>query len=70
MEATKSAYSSDDQLWTGPWLDWTLAQLDIERAGFTDVLPIVAISLDVTGARATTVGLRVAPSRLVSPARC
>ena len=31
---------------------------------------MVAISLDVTGARATAVGLRVTPSRLVSPARC
>ena len=31
---------------------------------------IVAISLDVTENRATAVGLRVAPSRLVSPARC
>ena len=34
------------------------------------VLPIVAISLDVTEARATSVGLGVASSRLVSPARC
>ena len=36
-------------VWTGPWLDWTLTQLDSERAGFTDVLPIVAPSLDVPG---------------------
>ena len=32
-------------VWIGLWLDWTLVQLDIERAGFTNVLPIVAISL-------------------------
>ena len=57
-------------------VDWTLVATgpwpgSISRVLVSQMLPVatVAISPDVTGARATAVGLRVAPSRLVSPAR-
>ena len=57
--------------WTGPWLRLDLGPARYRECWFHRCFqPIVAISLDVTGARATAVGLRVAPSRLVSPARC
>ena len=57
--------------WTGPWLRLDLGPVRHRECRFhRSSKPIVAISLDVPGARAAAVGLRVAPSRLVSPARC
>ena len=57
--------------WTGLWLRLDLCPARHQESWFhRNSQPIVAISLDVTGARATAVGLRVVPSRLVSPARC
>ena len=59
-----------------PGVDWTLVVTGPWPNSISRVLVslnfqlTVAISLDFTGARATAVGLRVAPSRLVSPARC
>ena len=50
---------------TGPWPSL------ISRVLVSPKFPAdLAISLDVSGARATEVGLRVTPSRLVSLARC
>ena len=57
--------------WTGPWLRLDLGLVRYRECRFhRSSQPMVAIFLDVTGARATAVGLRVTPSRLVSPARC
>ena len=57
--------------WTGPWLRLDLGPARYRESWFNRCFqPIVAVSLDVPGARATAVGLRVAPSRLVFPARC
>ena len=65
------AATSVTPAWTGPWLRLDLGPARYRECWFHRCFqPIVAISLDVTGARATAVGLRVAPSRLVSPARC
>ena len=57
--------------WIRPWLRLDLGSGRYQECWFHRCFqPIMAISLDVTGAWATVVGLRVATSRLVSPARC
>ena len=50
---------------TGPWPGLTSKVLVLMQSQL-----FVSISLDVTGTRATAVGLRDSSSRLVSPARC
>ena len=56
--------------WSGPWLRLDLGPARYREFWFHRCFhPIVAIYLDFSGAWATVVGLRVAPSRLVSPAR-
>ena len=71
VEVLSDAPTTVTPVLTGPWLRLDLGPTRYRECWFhPSFQPIMAISLDVTGARATAVGLRVAPSRLVSPARC
>ena len=56
--------------WTGSWLRLDLGPARHQGSSFTGFLAYTVIAVEVTGAQATAVGLRVATSRLVSPARC